>query len=76
MSVEFLVALNDKTITTKYDDDYFNKILSMIKDNYDASEVMLIDEFSKRTMIKRFLMKVILEMMIMSLILLMIKQKS
>ena len=45
MSVEFLVALNDKTITTKYDDDYFNKILSMIKDNYDASEVMLIDEF-------------------------------
>lgn len=54
MSLEFLVALNNKTISTKYDDDYFSNILSMIKDNYDASEVMLIDKLSKRINDKNF----------------------
>ena len=31
MEMEFLAVLNSKTISDKYDEEYFNDIMSMIK---------------------------------------------
>lgn len=48
MSGEFFTSLNSKTISECYDDKYFTDILSMIKSNYHASEVLLVDKFANR----------------------------
>ena len=48
MEMEFLAALNSKTISDKYDEEYFNDIMSMIKEFCQASDVFLISPYSKR----------------------------
>lgn len=48
MEMEFLAALNSKTISDKYDEEYFNDIMSMIKEFCQASDAFLISPYSKR----------------------------
>lgn len=48
MEMEFLAVLNSKTISDKYDEAYFNDIMSMIKEFCQASDAFLISPYSKR----------------------------
>ena len=48
MEMEFLAALNSKTISDKYDETYFYDIISSIKEFCQASDVFLISPYSKR----------------------------
>lgn len=42
--MDFLIELNNKSISSKYDSDYFNEVLEMIKNNYQVSDAMFISE--------------------------------
>lgn len=46
--IDFLTGLNNMAICEQYDLDYFDKVLSMIKEYYQASDVMLVSTFSDR----------------------------
>ena len=46
--IDFLTNLNNMAICEQYDLDYFDKVLSMIKEYYQASDVMLVSTFSDR----------------------------
>lgn len=46
--IDFLTGLNNMAICQQYDLDYFDKVLSMIKEYYQASDVMLVSTFSDR----------------------------
>lgn len=46
--IDFLTGLNNIAICEQYDLDYFDKVLSMIKEYYQASDVMLVSTFSDR----------------------------
>ena len=48
MEMEFLAALNSKTISDKYDETYFYDIISSIKEFCQASDVFLISPYFKR----------------------------
>ena len=42
------LELNNKSISSKYDSDYFNEVLEMIKNNYQASDARFISEALKK----------------------------
>ena len=46
--MDFLIELNNKSISSKYDSDYFNEVLEMIKNNYQASDARFISEALKK----------------------------
>ena len=53
-NIVFLTDLNNMTISEQYDLAYFDKVLSMIKKYYQASDVMLVSTFSDRISDKMF----------------------
>ncbi len=47
-NIDFFTSLNNMTISEQYDLNYFDKVLSMIKKYYQASDAMFVSTFSDR----------------------------